>query len=33
VLNLRTRRARQVVLDSSNYSVAEPIPRRAAETP
>lgn len=30
VVNLRTRRARQVVLDGSNYSVKEPIPRKAA---
>lgn len=31
VVNLKTRRARQVVLDGSNYSVKEPIPRKAAE--
>jgi flagellar assembly factor FliW len=31
VVNLKTRRARQVVLDSSSYSVAEPIPRKAVE--
>jgi flagellar assembly factor FliW len=31
VLNLRTRRARQVVLDGSSYSSKEPIPRKAAE--
>lgn len=30
VVNLRTRRARQVVLDGSAYSVKEPIPRKAA---
>jgi flagellar assembly factor FliW len=31
VVNLRTRRARQIVLDGSNYSVKEPIPRKAAD--
>jgi flagellar assembly factor FliW len=31
VVNLKTRRARQVVLDGSNYSVKEPIPRKAAD--
>jgi flagellar assembly factor FliW len=31
VVNLRTRRARQVVLDGSNYSVKEPIPRKAVD--
>ena len=31
VVNLKTRRARQVVLDGSNYSVKEAIPRKAAE--
>lgn len=29
VVNLRTRRARQVVLENSGFSVREPIPRRA----
>jgi flagellar assembly factor FliW len=31
VVNLKTRRARQVVLDGSNYSVKEPIPRKAVD--
>jgi flagellar assembly factor FliW len=31
VVNLRTNRARQVVLDGTNYSVNAPIPRKAVE--
>jgi flagellar assembly factor FliW len=31
IVNLRTRRARQVLLDNSNYSVREPIPRKTLE--
>lgn len=31
VINLRTRRARQIMLDNSPYSVKEPIPRKVAE--
>jgi flagellar assembly factor FliW len=30
VVNLKTRRARQVMLENSSYSVKEPIPRKAA---
>jgi flagellar assembly factor FliW len=34
VVNLKSRRARQVMLESSGYSVREPIPRKeTAETP
>ncbi len=32
VINLKTRRARQVMLENSGYSVREPLPRTAAET-
>jgi flagellar assembly factor FliW len=31
IVNLRTRKARQVVLDGTNYSPREPMPRKAAE--
>jgi flagellar assembly factor FliW len=31
IVNLRTRRARQVLLDNSSYSVREPIPRKTLE--
>jgi flagellar assembly factor FliW len=31
VVNLRTRRARQIMLDNSGYSVREPIPRKNLE--
>jgi flagellar assembly factor FliW len=31
VVNLKTRRARQVMLENSGYSVRTPIPRKAAE--
>lgn len=31
VLNLKTRRARQVMLENSSYSVRTPIPRKAGE--
>lgn len=30
IVNLKTRRARQVMLENSGYSVREPLPRRAA---
>lgn len=33
VVNLRTRKARQIALESSGYSVKEPIPRKQALTP
>jgi flagellar assembly factor FliW len=33
VVNLRTRRARQIMLENSGYSVKEPIPRKAAQAP
>ena len=32
IVNLKTRRARQVMLDNSNYSVREPIPRKQGAT-
>ncbi|MFN2448635.1 MAG: flagellar assembly protein FliW [Candidatus Baltobacteraceae bacterium] len=32
IINLRTRTARQVMLDNSNYSVRAPIPRKDAQT-
>ncbi len=31
VVNLRSRKARQVMLENSNYSVREPIPRKASD--
>lgn len=31
VVNLRTRRGRQIMLDNSSYSVREPIPRKEAQ--
>jgi flagellar assembly factor FliW len=33
VVNVRNRKARQVMLENSDYSVREPIPRKALETP
>lgn len=33
VVNLKTRRARQVMLENSGYSAREPIPRKAAFAP
>ena len=32
VINLRTRKARQIMLDGSNYSPREPMPRKGSET-
>ena len=31
VVNMRARKARQVMLENSGYSVREPIPRKTAE--
>jgi flagellar assembly factor FliW len=33
IINLRTHKGRQIMLDSSNYSPREPLPRKAAEKP
>ncbi|MGB8796529.1 MAG: flagellar assembly protein FliW [Candidatus Aquilonibacter sp.] len=33
IINLRTRKGRQIMLDSSNYSPREPLPRKSAEKP
>ncbi|MGA7745871.1 MAG: flagellar assembly protein FliW [Candidatus Aquilonibacter sp.] len=33
IINLRTHKGRQIMLDSSNYSPREPLPRKIAEKP
>ena len=33
IVNLRTRKARQVMLENSSYSIREPIPRKSAPAP
>jgi len=33
VVNIRTGKARQIMLENSGYSIREAIPRKSAETP